>query len=211
MTAAQMVSCPHCQAQGQTSLFCNSCSLYMGDSSGSIQKVTFNRRFWGTYLLESILFLITLIIGWYIWLAFTASTSQTPAKRLLNVYVLDIQTGQPIKAGRVWVREVLVKQLLVNLLGAITSGIAGFVDALWVLIDKNRQSLHDKVVSTIVVYAPSGLPASLQAPSAPATAAATGTIKSAAEELRELAKLREEGILTDEEYETKRRGLADKL
>ncbi len=36
-------------------------------------------------------------------------------------------------------------------------------------------------------------------------------MKTAAEELRELAKLHEEGILTDEEYEAKRRDLADKL
>ncbi len=212
MAVAAPTVCPHCSAQGQTSLFCNSCSRYMPDSTGSVEKVTYNRRFWGTYILEGILFLITLIIGWYIWLIFTAKTSQTPAKRLLNVYVLDIQTGQPITAGRVWVREVLVKQLLFDLLlGAITSGIAGLVDTIWVLFDKNRQALHDKVVGTVVVYAPKGLPESLPAPSATASAGATGSIKNAAERLRELSKLREDGIITDEEYETKRRELADRL
>ena len=212
MAVAAPTVCPHCSAQGQTSLFCNSCSRYMPDSTGSVEKVTYNRRFWGTYILEGILFLITLVIGWYIWLIFTAKTSQTPAKRLLNVYVLDIQTGQPITTGRVWVREVLVKQLLFDLLlGAITSGIAGLVDTIWVLFDKNRQALHDKVVGTVVVYAPNGLPDSLPAPHEMASARPSGTIKDAAEELRELAKLREDGIITDEEYETKRRGLADKL
>ena len=210
MAVAALTVCPHCNTPGQESLFCNSCSRYMPDSTGSVEKVTYNRRFWGTYLLEGLLFLVTLIIGWYIWLAFTAKTSQSPAKRLLDVYVLDIQTGQPITAGRVWVREVLVKQLLVTLIGAVI-GVASIVDSIWVLFDKNRQALHDKVVGTVVVYAPNGLPDSLPAPHEMASARPSGTIKDAAEELRELAKLREDGIITDEEYETKRRGLADKL
>ena len=121
MEVAALNICPNCSAPGQTSLFCNSCSVYMVEPASGVQKVTFNRRFWGTYLLESLLYLVTLIIGWYIWLAFTAKTSQSPAKRLLDVYVLDIQSVQPITAGRVWVREVLVKQLLVGLVGAVTS------------------------------------------------------------------------------------------
>ncbi len=210
MTIAQAVTCPNCGAQGQTSIFCSACSLYMADPAGGVQKVTYNRRFWGTYLLEGLLFLVTLIIGWYIWLAFTAKTSQSPAKRLLNVYVLDIQTGQPITAGRVWVREVLVKQLLVTLIGAVI-GVASIVDSIWVLFDKNRQALHDKVVGTVVVYAPNGLPDSLRAPYEMTGGKPSGAVKSTAEELRELARLREEGILTDEEYEAKRREIADKL
>jgi uncharacterized RDD family membrane protein YckC len=188
----------------------------MADPTQRVQKVTFNRRFWGDYLLEGILVLVTLIIGWLIWLAFTAPRSQTPAKRLLGVYMLDLQTGQPITAGRVWVRELLVKTLLVGAINAITSGIAGLVNALWVFFDKNRQALHDKVVGTVVVYAPNGLPESVPAPyelgggRRPGVGPG-GTVKDAAEELRELARLRQEGILTDEEYEAKRREIAEKL
>ena len=210
LTAAPV--CPHCSAPGQAAFFCTTCSLYTPDEAGLVEKVTYNRRFWGTNLLEGVLFVVTLIIGWYIWLIFTAKTSQTPAKRLLNVYTIDIVTGQPISAGRVWVREVLVKQVLIAVVGAVI-GVAWLIDALWVFFDRNRQALHDKVVGTVVVYAPRGLPESMATqpgiPTAPPTAHTR--VKDTAEELRELARLRDEGILTPEEYEDKRKDLAQKI
>jgi len=207
-----LVDCPHCNAPNQEAQCCQVCGRYMPDESGLVEKVTFNRRFWGTNLLEGILFVVTLGIGWYIWLAFTAQTSQTPAKRLLNVYTVDIQTGQPISTGRVWVREVLVKQILMWVIGSIII-IAGLVDAIWVLFDKNRQALHDKVAGTIVVYAPQGLPENMAAPLgiSGALPRASTKVKDTAEELRELSRLKEDGILTEEEYEAKRKDLADQL
>ncbi len=109
--------------------------------------------------------------------------------------------------------SILVKFILIGALGSIIV-VADLVDALWVFFDKNRQALHDKVVSTIVVYAPLGLPA-LSSPSQlssqPHRAAHSESIQGTASELRELAKLHEEGILTDEEYEAKKRELADQL
>lgn len=211
MVLASVITCPLCGASGQEGLFCRGCKVYMVDATASVQRVTYNRRFFGTYLLEGLLFLVTLIIGWYIWLTFTAKTSQTPAKRLLNVYTLEVQTGQPITAGRVWVREVVVKQVGLAIANAVI-GVAWFVDGLWVLIDKNRQAVHDKIVGTIVIYAPNGLPPSLKAPAEVlGTGTSQATAKDVAEQLRELAKLREEGILTEEEYEAKRKELTGKL
>ena len=154
--------CPHCSATGQEGVFCRNCSRYMPDPTGTVEKVTFNRRFWGTYLLEGLLYLVTLIIGWYIWLIFTAPTSQSPAKRLLNVFIIDLEQGQSVSTGRVWVRDVLVKQIVFGFIGNITFGLGSFVDAVWVFFDRNRQSLHDKVVNTVVVYAPNGLPEALK-------------------------------------------------
>jgi uncharacterized RDD family membrane protein YckC len=207
MTAT--MTCPHCNAAGQNALFCRACDRYMSDESGLVEKVTFNRRFFGDWLLEGVLFLVTLIIGWYIWLIFTAQTAQTPAKRLLNVYIIDMETGEPLSAGKVWIREVLIKQILLNVVNAFI-GVAGIIDALWLFFDRNRQTLHDKVASTIVVYVPTGLPGTLRRPEVLA-ARAPGGVGTVAEELRELAKLHAEGILTDEEYEAKRKGLADRL
>jgi uncharacterized RDD family membrane protein YckC len=106
---------------------------------------------------------VTLVIGWYIWLISTAPTSQSPAKRLLNVYIIDLEAGQTISTGRVWLREVLVKQILFDLIiSTFTGGLGSLVDAVWVFFDRNRQSLHDKVVNTVVVYAPNGLPEALK-------------------------------------------------
>lgn len=186
----------------------------MQDPTGTVEKVTFNRRFWGDSVLEGLLFTITLGIGWLIWLIFTAKTAQTPAKRILNTYVIDIDTGQPISAGRVWVREVLVKLILIGLVGAVIA-VASLIDAIWVFFDKNRQALHDKVVSTIVVYAPSGLPANMLEregmPRLRSSSPTLGNTEAVSAELRDLAKLHSEGILNDEEYETKRRALAERL
>jgi len=179
----------------------------MPDATGMLQKVTFNRRFFGTFLLELGFYAITLGVGWYVWLAFTAGTSQTPAKRAVDVYTLDRESGKAITSGRVWVREVLVKQLASWLLSA---AVLILVDGLWVIFDKNRQALHDKIVGTVVVYAPNGLPEPLKRGLAMADVAVPG-VKGTADELRELAKLHQEGILTDEEYEAKRRHLAERM
>lgn len=127
-----------------------------------VQQVTFTRRFFGDILLESLLVLVTLVIGWFIWLFFTAKTAQTPAKRLLNVYILDANTDQPVSAGRVWARDVLVKGLLFGIVSNFTFGVAELVNYAWALFNDRRQALHDKIVSTVVVYAPNGLPESTE-------------------------------------------------
>lgn len=214
MLPSPVLDCPHCGSPGQTALFCSACDVYMPDPTGTVKKVTYNRRFWGSYVLEGVLILVTLIIGWYIWLAFTAKGAQTPAKKLVDIYVLDIETGQPVGAGRIWQREVLIKQLLVGLVSSAI-GVAWLIDYLWVLFDRNRQALHDKVARTVVVYAPRGLPDSLMRPDQVVPASPRPLpghdVRSVAEELRELARLREEGIITAEEYERKRQELVDRL
>jgi uncharacterized RDD family membrane protein YckC len=181
----------------------------MPDDTRATERVTFNRRFFGDYLLEGLLWVLTLGIGWFIWLAFTAQTAQTPAKRLLGVYVLDASTGLRASAGKIFVRDVLVKMILLALVGWVTV-VGAWIDALWVFFDKNRQALHDKVVDTIVVYAPAGLPSQLPSvsylPSAPAQIGAPPE-PSMMDQLERLAALKEKGVLTQEEFESKKRTL----
>ena len=136
--------------------------------TGPVRTATFTRRFFGDMLLEGLLLTVTLIIGWLIWLYFTAKTSQTPAKRLLNVYILDNDMREPVGAARVWIREVLVKVLLFSVFNGFTFGIAGLVNPIWALFDDERQALHDKVSGTVVAYAPDGLPGSSKADGRPA-------------------------------------------
>jgi len=224
VTATVTEFCPRCGTQNQNqSLFCDSCRVYLRDDTMHVERVTYNRRFWGAYLLEGLLFLLTLIIGWYIWLIFTSKTGQTPAKRLLNIYVVNVETGRRIGRGDTWLREVVIKQLVLTAINSFV-GVAWLIDAVWVFFDRNRQALHDKVLKQVVVYAPAGLPESMQhqqyAPTlyqAPpimpgqAPAAAGGAVENAAQELRELARLRDEGIITAEEYEAKRAALVNRM
>lgn len=200
--------CPYCNAPGPHGRFCRPCGKFLLDPTGNVERVTFNRRFFGVAWLEGILIVFTLGVGWLIWLAFTAQTAQTPAKRLLNVYIIDADSGRPVTAGRVWIRDLLVKYVLFSLLNFV-AGVASLIDQMWILFDKDRQALHDKIASTVVVYAPYGL--SSQATTGTGVATRSGTVVEAATQLRELARLREEGILTEEEYEAKRAAMAQRI
>jgi uncharacterized RDD family membrane protein YckC len=215
---ATAVTCHRCSAPGQLQLFCQNCGLFLPDQTGSTERVTFTRRFFGDSWLEGLLIILTLLIGWLIWFAINASKGQSPAKRLLNVYVIDSNTGKAVTAGSMWLRDVVLKYIVIGYIVPF----GGLIDGLFVLFDKQRQAVHDKIVSTVVVYAPNGLPeamlsssseligvgvlgtkGSLETP-APSTA-------NASEQLRELARLRDEGMITSEEYERKRSELASRL
>jgi hypothetical protein len=225
VTAYAPTVCPRCQTPNVNgSVFCNACNLYQRDDTMTVERCTYTRRFFGDYLLEGLLILVTLIVGWFIWLFFTAKTGQSPAKRLVNTYAINLETGRAIGAGETWLREVVIKMLAIGVLNAFTSSLAGLVDAVWVFFDKDRQALHDKMLKQVVVYAPQGLPESMlnvaNAPRMYGTAVPAGGWQpppavaappDITEQLRELRRLRDDGILTEEEYEQKRADLASKL
>jgi hypothetical protein len=137
-----------------------------------------------------------------------------------NIYIVNIETGRVVGAGEVWLRDVVLK--------IIVAGIVPFgnlIDPIWILIDRDRQALHDKIIKTVVVYAPAGVPESMQqmtnapllyqapgiAPTTTSGSAGAQGVTGTAEQLRELRRLRDENILTEEEYERKRAELAGKL
>ncbi len=159
--------CPHCRAGGLSGMFCNNCRRYVSDATGTVERVTYTRRYFGDGWLGSISFIIMIatfplgLIGGLIWLFFTAREAQSPAKKILNVYIIDAKTGIAVDAGRVWLRDVVVKWLLFNLVGGVLV-IPAIINNAWVLFDPNRQALHDKIAGTLVVYAPNGLPPNMQ-------------------------------------------------
>ena len=71
---------------------------------------------------------------------------QTIGKRIVNIQVRDEATGGPIGYGKAFLRW-----LVGALLSIFTCGIGGLLDALWPLWDNKRQTLHDKVVNSLVV------------------------------------------------------------
>jgi len=153
----QWAPCPRCSTPRSDSVFCKSCNLLLEGASGTAERATLTRRFFGDSLLEGVLALVTLYIGWLIWLYFTAKTSQTPAKRILNVYIIDTEGYRPATAGRVWLREVVVKILAVGIISNLSAGIFGLINYAWAIWDKDRRAVHDHMARTVVVYAPSGL------------------------------------------------------
>jgi uncharacterized RDD family membrane protein YckC len=66
---------------------------------------------------------------------------QTPGKRVLGIRVVDFNTGGPIGYGRGVVRY----------LGRIVSGIVCLLGYFWMLWDREKQTWHDKIATTVVV------------------------------------------------------------
>jgi hypothetical protein len=130
------------------------------------EVVTYSRRFFGDLLLENVLFVITLGVGWIIWFVVVAPNGQTPAKKLLHVRIHDYGSGRIAPWWQVWLRELGGKQLLPAVLGIAAvwltgSAVAGsvsqtyaFIAAIAVLTsaDVSRRAIWDYLSGTTVRY-----------------------------------------------------------
>jgi uncharacterized RDD family membrane protein YckC len=68
-------------------------------------------------------------------------SGQTVGKRAMNIRVIDFAAGGPIGPGRALLRYVG------RILSAIPCGLGYF----WMLWDKEKQTWHDKIATTVVV------------------------------------------------------------
>ena len=177
-TAPLATACPRCGIPRGSGRFCRSCGLLLRFPDAEVFAAGRLRRLAG-HLLESLLIAGLLGVGWLIWLWFVAPRSQSPAKALLDMYILT-EDGHPASARRVWAREVLVQVIGFGFLAWLIGGMANVADALWIFFDPDRQTLHDKVANTLVVRAAHGLEA--------LRGGGTGAFRGLfAEELRDLA------------------------
>ncbi|MBU2670397.1 RDD family protein [Actinoplanes bogorensis] len=103
----------------------------------------------GALLLDSLLMLVTLWIGWIIWSMITWSDGQTPAKKLLGHVVADQQTGRPLDWGQMAMREFCIKGLLGSVLNLVSAGVYFWVDSFMVFGERQR-TLHDRMANSIV-------------------------------------------------------------
>jgi uncharacterized RDD family membrane protein YckC len=180
-------------------------SIYGGE------EATFTRRFFGDDMLESVLQVCTLGIGWLIWLAIVAPKGQTPAKQLLNIRIHDYRTGEIASAGQVWIREVGVKLVLplaiyLTLWAAISEGTGNGISSLYGLVvgialiaNDERRALWDYIAGTIVRYHPGGKVGRVDAGLQATTEAGYRERR-----LQELELLHRRGILNDDEYRVRR-------
>ena len=103
----------------------------------------------GAYILDIVLVLLTLILGYIIWWFFTLSRGQTPGKQLLGIRAMRAD-GTPSDWGWTFIREFIIKLIAFGILNSVV-GIASIVDLLWAFWDRDRQTLHDKIMKTVVV------------------------------------------------------------
>ncbi|HSH58253.1 MAG TPA: RDD family protein [Acidimicrobiales bacterium] len=123
---------------------CQFCAQVSGMPSG-VRLSSVGKRF-GGYVLESILIGVTLLIGWLVWSLIVWKDGQTPAKQMLGMRVLKLQTGTKATWGTMFVREIIGKTIG-GIAGFFTFGILTFM-LLW---DRNNQEVWDKVAGSIVV------------------------------------------------------------
>ena len=104
----------------------------------------------GSHLLEALLAIFTLGIGWLVWSFAIWGQGTTPGHKILKQYIVNEKTGKDFTWGQMFVREFLIKGLLVPLLSAFSFGIVYLVDSLMVTRD-DRKTLHDRICGSIVV------------------------------------------------------------
>ena len=98
------------------------------------------RRF-GGYLLEGLLFICTLGIGWIIWTLVAWARGQTPAKQC-SACASSGETRAHAGWGRMFLRDFIGKLLVSLTFGLLFIG--GVIADCWLLWDKDKQELWDR-------------------------------------------------------------------
>lgn len=105
------------------------------------------------YVLDSILVVVTLVIGWLIWSIVVWGRGQSPAKQILGMRVL--RTDRLVASGRLNMFGRGLAKWLIGFVAGIT--VIGYVLFFWLCWDRERQELWDKMASTVVVRDAHGL------------------------------------------------------
>lgn len=146
--AAVCANCGQPPTGGQA---CGYCGQVWGLPNGIVLSSA-ARRF-GGYLLEGLLILCTLVIGWIIWTLVVWAQGQTPAKQILGMRVVRLDKRTYAGWGRMFLRD-FVGKLIVGVVASLIPFIGNVIASCWLLWDKDRQELWDKIAGTVVVNDP---------------------------------------------------------
>ena len=96
-------------------------------------------------ILDGLLFVLTLVIGYIIWWLIVLGRGQTPGKQLLGIRAVR-RDGYPAGWGRTFVRKIVK--------GVVHSFVIGFfANAILLLIDDaEHRSIPDRVADTVIIY-----------------------------------------------------------
>lgn len=146
--------CYQCGGNWGLGRACQDCGQVGGLPLGVVLSSPLRRL--GAALLDVLLAIFTLLIGWLVWSFIVYKDGQTPGKQILGMRCAILQTGRTAGWGRTFCREWLAKGFLFDVLMSITFGLA-IVLYFWLLWDKDKQEIWDKIVDTIVVNDPDKL------------------------------------------------------
>ena len=111
----------------------------------------------GALFLELLLAIITLLIGWLIWSLIVYARGQSPAKQVLKMRVIRLESRRAADWGWMALRDLVLKAAAIFFLAGVF--LLGFI---WVIVngivllnnDRN-QTLWDKMLKTVVIHDPS--------------------------------------------------------
>jgi uncharacterized RDD family membrane protein YckC len=209
-------TCIRCQRPLIAGLFCQYDGTFVLDSEGTVVMAGRGERVLA-WLVSGLILVFTLFIGWVIWWFIVAPRGQNPGKAVVGLRVIRTN-GDAVRTGGMFVR---------GLAGILAGFIPFYLDDLWIFWDRDAQTLHDKLVNTVVVKAQGsekivesgGLgalregvtPPPIYAPPINLTGSTPPPAEAPEQALTRLAELREKGLITEQEYEEKRRAIIDKL
>lgn len=137
--------CPRCQVGVITSLSCPACGLVRARSGAELTLASPGMRLLA-HIIATLIAFFTLGIGYLIWWFIVANRGYSPAKQLLGLRVITLD-GRPAGLGTMLLRSFVGKYVL----AVVTFSFYNIVDSLWLVWDKDRQCLHDKLAKTLVV------------------------------------------------------------
>ena len=218
--------CVSCQRPFSGSVFCPYCGTFIWDREGTVVVASRLERL-GSWLVSGILLVLTLGIGWIIWWFIVAPRGQNPGKAVVGLRVIKTD-GRAVGTGFMFLR---------GLAGIALGFVPLYLDDLWILWDKDSQTLHDKLAGTVVVkargsekiveqgslgpppegvmgppaYAPPVTLPGTDRPPTPPPSRAGDSGADAASQLEKLAALHDAGVITDEEFAAKKAELLSRM
>lgn len=115
---------------------------------GAVVPVSVGTRV-GASLLDALLFMVTLGIGWIIWSVVLLQQSTSPAKKMMGLVIVDVNTGAPATMTQMVLREIVGKWVL----GSVT-GVVALASFVMLFVTPNRQAVWDYIGTSTVVRRP---------------------------------------------------------
>ena len=106
----------------------------------------------GAWLLDLLLIIVTLFIGWAVWTLIIWSTGETPGKQICGQRVAMKQTWSGGQGGARWrCRDFVIRGLAIGILGQLTCGIVSLVATLMIF-----SAYHETLVGQVGRHARRG-------------------------------------------------------
>ncbi len=115
------------------------------------QLATPGRRI-GGWLLDLLLLIVTLWIGWFVWSLIVWARGQTPAKQILDMRCYRPSEGRVAHWG--WMA---LRQVVGGIVEGLFGGLVFVVSAIMMIVSDDHKAIHDHIAGTIVLYDPEGV------------------------------------------------------